>query len=508
LRASTWQAEQPDVITAQMKRLFWFLVKLVLALVAVAVVALIALFIVLRPPEPLGVPAQGIKLSGVTVINPGIGRHAQQTVVVEGAGIKSVANSASADSGGPYAGMYVLPGLIDMHVHTPPPRSADYQYFFLMYLRYGVITIRDTGNDGWLLKARAQLLNGEMAGPRAFTCGPIIDGDPPIWPFSRVVRNAGEADKVVDDLANQGADFIKVYERLTPEALWEIEAEAHRRHLRVVGHVPELVRFEDAHIDDVQHLTGTTDVPRKIFLDFPEVVVAGAKGWHDMDDRRMAFVVKTSLDQHIAHTPTLVVLDRISRRDFDAQRNEPIVLLMPRWYREVSWQRSRVGFSREDLAALETFGSPLPKMKLLVRRMHEAGVTLHVGTDTINPFVVPGASLHEEMRNFLDCGFTPEQVWAAATRENGAALMKNLGVVKSGAPADLLVFKQDPTKDLSKLDDLEAVVTNGRLYTRADLENALARYRAKFSSPMYERVMTTLIRLVVPKPQTKVQKSS
>src|SRR6266852_363156 len=108
-----------------MKRLFWFLVKLVLALVALAVVALIALFIVVRPPEPLAVPAQGITLSGVTVINPGIGRHAQQTVVVEGAGIKSIANSASADSGGPYAVMYVLPVLIDMLVPNPPPLSAD-----------------------------------------------------------------------------------------------------------------------------------------------------------------------------------------------------------------------------------------------------------------------------------------------------------------------------------------------------------------------------------------------
>src|SRR5262249_30605906 len=189
-----------------------------------------------------------------------------------------------------------------------PPAALGGAYMFLMYLRYGVTTIRDTGNNGWMFDMRHRLLAGEVAGPRAFTGGPILDGDPP-WraSMSKVVRTPAEAERAVEELAGQGADFVKVYERLTPEALQAIQAAAGRHGLPVVGHVPELVRFEDSHIDDVQHLTGVTDHPLRLYTSLPDFLLGTAKGWHDMDDARIAFVVRTSREQHVAHTPTLVV---------------------------------------------------------------------------------------------------------------------------------------------------------------------------------------------------------
>ena len=489
-----------------MKRWLWLALKIVGAIVAVLVALIVAFLVIMRPAKPLAVPGQGVTLSGVTVINPGIDRRANQTVIVEGGTIKSI-GAASGAGDSRYTNAYVLPGLIDMHVHNPPPQSGDLNYFFLMYLRYGVTTIRDTGNAGWMFATRKQLLEGKVAGPRVYTSGQILDGDPPVWPFSIIVHNAAEAARAVDQVADEGADFVKVYERLTPDALREIEAEARRRNLPIVGHVPELVRFEDAHIDDVQHLTGTVDRPQRIYT-LHELVMTERKAWHDLDDARIAFVIKTSLDQHITHTPTLTVLDRSSRGDdYEAQFDEPSAKLMPRWYLEF-WHRPDLGFSAQETESLRGWGNPLPKMKLMVRRMHEAGVPLHVGTDTINAFVVPGTALQEEMHNFLDCGFTPEQVWAAATRDNGASLaLKDLGVLKDGAPADLLIFKDDPTNDLSKLDTLEAVVADGRLYPREDIDAALERYRQRYASRPHQWVMMTVMRLAAPHPKTKPRKS-
>ena len=394
-----------------MKRIFPFVLKCLGALIAVAIALTVAVGIALRQPTPLTVPPQGVVLSGVTVVNPGLDRRGDQVIAVEGSTIETIADVGS--PGAPtadtrYRGAYVLPGLIDMHVHglplVGPSAALGGAYMFLMHLRYGVTTIRDTGNDGWMFDMRRRLLNGEIAGPRAFTGGPILDGDPPFrrGPISKVVRTPADGDRAVEELAGQGADFVKVYERLTPEALQAIEAAARRHGLPVVGHVPELVRFEEAHIDDVQHLTGVTDHPLRLYTSFPDFLLGTAKGWRDMDDARIAFVVRTSREQHLAHTPTLVVLDRTWRKEFDAQRSEPIAHLMPAWFPDVFWQRSAGVLTPAQRSELAGYGTALTKEKLLVRRLHEGGVPLHLGTDVLNPYVVPGESLHEEMQAFLD----------------------------------------------------------------------------------------------------------
>jgi hypothetical protein len=89
-------------------------------------------------------------------------------------------------------------------------------------------------------------------------------------------------------------------------------------------------------------------------------------------------------------------------------------------------------------------------------------------------------------------------VWQAATAGNGASLpAKGLGIVQAGAPADFLIFKSDPTQSIDALDTLEAVIANGRLYTRADLDSALSRYRKRFDNPAYKFATMSLARLLV-----------
>jgi imidazolonepropionase-like amidohydrolase len=469
-------------------------------IVIVAAIVAIGVAVVLWPPSPMPVPPQGLSISGVTIINPSRDRRPNQSLVVSGGTISSISERAPENADPRFRGAYVLPGLIDMHVHTPPPpANADIRFFFLMYLAHGVTTIRDMGNNGFMFRERADTLSGATPGPRIFTGGPIVDGDPPTWPsFSRVVRNAAEAGPVVDDLARQGADFVKVYDRLTPDALAGIEKAAKQHSLPVVGHVPELVRLEDAHIDDVQHLTGVSDAPLRIYDNPANHIDALAKSWETLDDARIQLIVNTSIAGHIAHTPTLVVNDRIFRPHGE-QAQDPVAALVPAWYPGILWRSvvppSQAGAFDEAARALH---AQLPKLKMVVRRLHEADVTVHVGTDTLNPFVVPGESMREEMRNFLDAGYSPEQVWQAATAGNGASLpAKGLGIVQAGAPADFLIFKSDPTQSIDALDTLEAVIANGRLYTRADLDSALSRYRKRFDNPAYKFATMSLARLLV-----------
>ncbi len=460
----------------------------------------------LRPPRPLVPPGRSFVLTGVTIVNPGVDRLQHKTLIVREGRIAKIEDKVPADAGivaARYAGYYVLPGLIDMHVHTPPPpANTDRQYFYLEYLVNGVTTIRDTGNSGFMLRDRIETADGQVAGPRIFTCGPYLDGVPPVWQFSQEVRDQGDADRVVDRLAANGADFIKVYDRLTPDALEAIESAARRHNLPVVGHVPELVAFENAHIDDVQHLTGVPDVPLRIYPDVTSLYAARANGWSALDDRRIRFVVETSLRQHIAHTPTIVANDRISRLfNFNEQLIDPVASVLPHWYPEIVWPTfftGTGGVPGELQQAMRVMHAQIPKMKTVVRRMHEAGVTLHLGTDTLNPFIVPGESLHEEMQNFADAGFSPDQVWRAATAGNGEGLpLPDLGILKAGAPADLLIFRNDPTRSLDAFDSLSAVVVDGRFYFRSQLDDAILRYHRRFDSSLYKFATMTVMRGVM-----------
>ncbi len=455
--------------------------------------------IVLRPPV-LPVPSQGLTLSDVTVVNPGRDRHPRQTLTVHGEKITRLSDNSPRESAGTqadrFAGAYVLPGLIDMHVHFAS--SPDRDLFALLFLAHGVTAVRDTGNfDGSIWQTQRSILEGKFPGPRIFACGPILDGDPPVWPNSRVVRTVEEAKTAVAEVAAQGANCIKVYSLLSPTALAAIHEAAAQRGLPVIGHVPLAVPFEQAHLADVQHLTGVPPV-----LNRPGSSIIGwlATSWHDLDSARMDAIVRASVEQNVAHTPTLVVTERLSRLLDLQQTNDATARLLPRYYRELLWS-PREGFpyirnvSLEDTQALKR---EMAKLKEVVRRLRQAGVRIHVGSDTPNPFVVPGASLHEEMRLLVETGFTTEEAWVAATRTAGESLREpKLGTVQEGAPADFLIFREDPTRDLAALATLEAVVAQGRLYPKEMLDQALARWRAHFEGYMYDTVSMAIARSMV-----------
>ena len=276
-----------------------------------------------------------------------------------------------------------MPGLIDMHVHQPP---FDAQLYGLLFLAHGVTTVRNTGDfSGTILKKLQQIQDGVYPGPRIFACGPIIDGDPPFWPGSRVVRTVAEAQAVVDEVAAAGVDCVKVYGRLTGELLAAIREAAARHKLPVVGHIPLAVPFAEAHIKDVQNLTGVPAYTNHADASKLAQFAGWAAAWRTLDETRINFIVRTSVEQGLFHTPTLVVWAQMGRlRDYSTLRDDPTTQLLPRWYREVFWRPREAALpADDDLAAA------LPKMKTVVRRLYKAGVRIHTGSDTPNPFVVP-----------------------------------------------------------------------------------------------------------------------
>ena len=481
--------------------------RVLLALFGASVLAVAVAGVVvwraLRLPEP-PTPTQVFTLVDVTVVEPGVGRRVHQTLSVRRGAIRDLRPTSSADDTGLFGdlrGAFVVPGLVDLHTHLPPGNALRLTpYAGLLYLAHGVTSIRDAGDiDGTAIPAARRAFRRELRpGPRVFACGPFVAGPPARWKNTILLERPEDAEAVVSRLVADGFDCVKSYDGLDVPRVRALQAAAARHGLGVIGHVPEGLAYEEALVPNVQHLLGVpppASLPRAHILD-------RVADWHAVDDARMDVVVRATLEHGIVNTPTLVSTHQLLLyEDYPLARDDPTVRLMPRLYRDVVWH------PRRGLPVYRELSSPEWRTKVrdaytkklqLVRRLHEAGAELRVGTDTQQPFVVPGASVHEEMRLFRSAGIGLEETWAIASVRAAADLPKRgLGRLEAGAPADFLVLRADPTRDPEAIRTLEAVVIRGRLYTREQLDRARRELRRRQGSFVFDNLSVWATRLVM-----------
>jgi imidazolonepropionase-like amidohydrolase len=106
-----------------------------------------------------------------------------------------------------------------------------------------------------------------------------------------------------------------------------------------------------------------------------------------------------------------------------------------------------------------------PKLLALVKLMHDRGVLLTAGTDTPFPWIVPGASFHEELRLLVEAGIPVPDVLRMATINGGRALKRNIGAIEPGKDADLVVLTANPLESLGNTERIEMVIKGGQMYT-------------------------------------------
>lgn len=458
--------------------------------------------VALRPPT-LPVPERrSWVFRDVVLVEPGRPPRAGTLRVADGK-IHSITGSAgaseSAEEAHDLAGSFVTPGLVDMHVHYPPAVAVgNAELWSLLFLAHGVTSVREMGSiDGSIFAVRERIRAGERPGPRIFACGAMLDGQPPSFPTNRVVRTPAEARAAVAEQAEAGADCVKVYNMLEPEVLASIRTAAAEASLPLVGHAPHSVRLEQAGIADLQHGTGAVlvDLAQVDGQDFrPE-------DWASVDDARIDHVARVSREQGIAHTPTLVNarMRLLVGSGFDDARvaRDTGLRHLPRFWAGVWKLLWAAPFAAGDRDAERVHRRFRARQAALAAGLHRAGVPVHAGTDTLMPYVAPGSSLHGELAELVGAGLSPRDAWGIATREAGAALgAPGLGTLAIGAPADLIFLDSDPRGDLPAPTRLVAVLVDGRLYRRSDLEDGLARFDAHFHGRLYETVMGAVASLL------------
>ena len=439
-----------------------------------------------------------IVITHATVINPGTSSiQANQTVVITSAHITSVSGSEKLQPPKNArvinaTGQYLIPGLWDMHVHSAFgdwfPGGRD--IILPLFIANGVTGVRDMGGDvpvllGW----RKEIADGTSIGPRPVISGPMLDGYLPNgklrFPSSIPVTTPATAVAAVDSLKAQGVDFIKVQSVISHDAYLAAAAEAHKQGLPIVGHVPDRVRIREvvaAGQKSIEHLMGifegcSTEEDKFIKGEGNLKLLLSTQNEQICDS-----LIKLLAKNQTWQVPTLVWQRGGTFLDQRDLKHQPLDKYVPAYWRDVTWRRfteeMMPDLLRDPLALRrEYFAHNLQ----IVGALHRGGVPFMAGTDTApGVYIMPGFSLHDELANFVESGFTPMEALQTAT-SNPARFLgmeSSFGSVEPGKIADLVLLSANPLDDIRNTRKISAVIANGRLFDRVALDQMLVNVEA------------------------------
>lgn len=383
---------------------------------------------------------------------------------------------------------FLLPGFIDTHVHaawgpleldtsSQPPRmslayDAQISHQILGLLPgFGITTIRNPGGPTEeSIALREAVAEREVFGPEIVTAGAVIDqfespGLVVPAPTEEQVRTA------VEEQAIAGVDMIKLYAGLTPDLVNAAIDEARKHDLSVIGHLmlTDWRQASELGIDAIVHALPSSPslLPQAQRASYVQTFTGTQflYQWFlhaDLESAEVHGAISAMAENRVYFDPTLVAVEGMFFGNDPRIAANPSLAHMPQRVRD-DWN-SEAGltsaWSEADFAAAQT---AWPKVLDLVKRMHDAGVLLTAGTDTVNPNVAAGDGFHAELEHLVDAGIPANEVIRIATLNGAISIGReaDLGTVEPGKQADLVILSANPLEDIRNTRSIVDVYIDG-----------------------------------------------
>jgi imidazolonepropionase-like amidohydrolase len=348
---------------------------------------------------------------------------------------------------------FLIPGLWDMHVHL------YYKQYLPLFVAFGVTGVQDMGSDFSKVSAwRDEIEKGIAVGPHIITSGPPVDGgasEDPKLPLL-VARNADQARLAFDQLYKMDVDFIKVLSSLPRDAYFALAEMARHWDMRMAGHIPTNVTAQEAveaRQKSLEHMFGITKSVSS-------------------DEEALKFLERCTLIGTRVD-PTLVLWLRMSHMDDTKLMTDPQLQVVPASIRN-TWP---------DVSD-DTYSLKIQVWRIyrLVALAKQAKTEILAGTDTGDPYVIPGAALDDELEQLVKAGLTPGEALESATLAPARFFEteKEMGAIEKGKLADMVLLEGNPLDDIRNVRKVAGVFTHGRYYARKDLDAILGTAPAHF----------------------------
>ncbi|HEV8368620.1 MAG TPA: amidohydrolase family protein [Pyrinomonadaceae bacterium] len=424
-----------------------------------------------------------IALTHVRVIDgTGTAPRDDQTIVISEGKIQSVESSATAKAPAnaqtmDLTGYTVMPGLVGMHNHmffpmggSPPMYSNMGSSFPRLYLALGVTTIRTTGSVAPYtdLEIKKLIDSGRMIGPKMHVTAPYLEGKGSFTPVMHTLTDANDARRMVNYWADLGATSFKAYMNITRDELRAAVEEAHKRGLKVTGHLCSIGYKEAAEIgiDDLEHglMADSEFVSNKQPDQCPQGVSASLRQL-DLTSAPVQETIRTLVAKNVAITSTLPVFEAGGAPLTQSGIGAASALLNSRVLNVMSTDaRVRYLQARARVSSPGDYVALLRKAMDFERAFVQAGGLLIAGLDpTGNGGIVAGFGDLRQVELLVEAGFTPIEAIKIASF-NGAKFLgedARIGSIAPGKQADLMVVKGNPAANIADIEKVEMVFKDG-----------------------------------------------
>jgi hypothetical protein len=357
----------------------------------------------------------------------------------------------------PSKGLFMMPGLTDMHAHLPsfPEKEGEinvHDYLLLNVMR-GVTSIRGMRGDPEQLAWRDSIAKHQLIGPRLFLASPVLP--------SQDNLNAHKAGELLDKYKKEGYDFVKYLYPLRTSCYDSVMRMAQEKGVKVAGHCPEggleaAIRDKQA---SVEHLDGFLDAYKKDTVHFHDLMRQMATaGLFACPDYQWYYVYwdqlslqQMKMKEGVNILPAKVVNAWIA--SFDKSNAERIK-------DKAAWMKKKNAHRIELEQAMK-----------MLKGMNDDGVPLLTSAGD-GAFIVPGYSVMDECRNFTDAGMSPYETLKAAT-VNAASFFGesgSWGTLGPGKRADMLILEENPLLNIENLNTIKGVVLDGTWLPKEELD--------------------------------------